>query len=193
MKRPVGRHRVEAVGHDQEVRGQREVGELRAVIARAVVALPVVLDRLRLRGREPEALEEAGGEARSPTDGGPLGVVQLAGLAEDGRVDRDLAEVVKPSGPPEARSLGAGEAQPVGQLAHVLGDAQGMPMGARVALVDDVGERFQRHRHLAPQPAEAPVDLVEQEQDGSEGGNEPEVLQGGEREQERRGPLRRRS
>ena len=102
LERTIRRHRVEAVGHDQEVRGEWEVGELRAVIARAVVALPVILDRLRLGGREAEALQQARREARSPPDCGPLGVVQLAGLAEDGCVDGDLAEVVQPAGPPEA-------------------------------------------------------------------------------------------
>jgi hypothetical protein len=57
-------------------------------------------------------------------------------------------------------------------------------MGRRVALVDDVRERFERHGHLAPQPPEAAIDLVEQEQDWCKGHGEPEVLQGGEREQE---------
>jgi hypothetical protein len=102
LERTIRGHRVEAVGHDQEVRGEWQVGELRAVVARAVVALPVILDRLRLRSRETEALQEPRRESRSPPNGGPLGVVQLAGLAEDGRVDRDLAEVVEPPGPPEA-------------------------------------------------------------------------------------------
>ena len=76
-----------------------------------------------------------------------------------------------------------GEAQPVGQLAHVLSDAHGMAVGGRVPLVDDVGERLERHCHLVPQPHQAAVDLVEQKEDGSEGRGEPEVLQGGEREQ----------
>src|SRR4029079_7486076 len=47
----VARHRVEAVGNDEEVRGERLVGRRDPVVAAAVVALAVVLDSARLGGR----------------------------------------------------------------------------------------------------------------------------------------------
>src|SRR6266852_4833395 len=59
--RPVGRHRVEAVGDDQEVRGQRDRRGVDPVVAVPVEALVVVLDRARLVGSEAEAAEQAGG------------------------------------------------------------------------------------------------------------------------------------
>ena len=56
LERTIGGHRVEAVGDDQEVRGERQVVDLRAVVPGAVEPLPVVLDRLRLRRGEAETL-----------------------------------------------------------------------------------------------------------------------------------------
>src|SRR4029079_17468202 len=47
-ERLLGRHRVERVREDQEVRGERDVLAADAVVAAAVVALAVVLDGLRL-------------------------------------------------------------------------------------------------------------------------------------------------
>ena len=47
-KRPLRGHRVEAVGNDQEVRGERKVVAAGPVVAGSVEPLPVILDRLRL-------------------------------------------------------------------------------------------------------------------------------------------------
>ena len=55
--RPVARHRVEAVGHDEEVGGERLVGGRDAVVAAAVEALTVVLDGASLGRRDLEATE----------------------------------------------------------------------------------------------------------------------------------------
>ena len=57
--RAVAGHRVEAVGHDQEVRGQGLVVRRDPVVAAAVEPLSVKLDGTRLGGRELEAPEQA--------------------------------------------------------------------------------------------------------------------------------------
>ena len=53
----VGRHRVEAVRHDEEVRGERQILVADPVVARPVDALVMKLDRARLGGDELEALQ----------------------------------------------------------------------------------------------------------------------------------------
>ena len=58
--RPLARHRVEAVGDDQEVRGEREILVADTVVPAAVEAFMVELDGACLRRDELEALQEAG-------------------------------------------------------------------------------------------------------------------------------------
>jgi hypothetical protein len=103
--RAVARHRVVAVGHDQEVGGQRNLLRFDAVVAAPVHALVVVLDRARLSQGEAKAAQQPRRETGMETHRGPLPVVELAGLAQHGRVDRDLAEVVQTARPAQARNL----------------------------------------------------------------------------------------
>ena len=107
---PVAGHRVEAVGDDEELRCERLIGRRDSVVAAAVVALAVVLDRSGLGGRDLEPAQQASREAGRSPDGAPLVRPELAGLAQDSRVDRDLAEVVqraRPSAGGRCRSRGA--------------------------------------------------------------------------------------
>src|SRR4029453_1911048 len=62
--RPVGGHRIEAVGDDQEVRRERQLVSGNTVVAASVDALVVQLDRARLRSDELEALQEPRREPR---------------------------------------------------------------------------------------------------------------------------------
>src|SRR5919204_436429 len=106
--RPVGAHRVEAVRDDQEVRGERELLRGDPVVAAAVVALVVELDGARLGRREVEPAQETSGEPRRAPHRSPLGRRELARLAQDRGVDRDLTEVVEAGGPAEAGGFGGG-------------------------------------------------------------------------------------
>jgi hypothetical protein len=62
--RPVARHRVEAVGDDEKVGGQRLVGNRDPVVAAPVVALAVILDGPGLVGGDLETAQQASREAR---------------------------------------------------------------------------------------------------------------------------------
>src|SRR5439155_15424807 len=92
------RHGVEAVGDDQEVRGEREGAAVDPVVALAVVALVMELDGAGLAGRELEALHQPRREPRVTPHRGPFGPGQPSLLAKQRSVDRDLAEVVEPCG-----------------------------------------------------------------------------------------------
>src|SRR5207237_1324472 len=97
-----------------------------------------------LRLDELEALQQPCGQAGMSADGRPLLAVELPRLPQHGCVDRDLAEVVQPSGPAEAVDVREGEPERTRELVDVPGDAEGVPVGRRIALVDDVGERLER-------------------------------------------------
>src|SRR5207237_6012393 len=95
--RPLARHRVEAVGDDQEMRGEGKILVADAVVAAAVEALVVELDCARLRRDELEALEQTSGEPWMTAHRRPLLAVEAARLAEHGRIDGDLPEIVEPA------------------------------------------------------------------------------------------------
>ena len=186
--RAVARHRVEAVGDDEEVGGERLVLRRDPVVAPAVEALPVVLDCARLSGGELEAPEQAGRQPRRAPDRAPLRGGELPGLSEHGGVDRDLAEVVQPGGPAQPVDVGVGEPERARQRVDVAGDADGMPVGVRVALVDDVGERLEGVERLLPRTPNSRLRLVDGQRDGHDGEHVPGVAEARRSPGSRRGP-----
>ena len=147
---PVAGHRIEAVGDDEELRGEWLVGGRDPVVAAAVVALAVVLDGAGLGGGDLEPAQQASREARRAPDRAPFVRPELAGLAQDGRVDRDLPEVVQPRGPAQAVDVGVGQAERAGERVDVAGDADRVAVGRGVALVDDVREGLEGVERFLP-------------------------------------------
>ena len=140
-ERALGRHRVECVGDDQEVGGEGDVAAVGAVVAGPVQALTVILHGLRLLRGEPEPLEEARRQAGRAAHRLPVVRVQQTRLPQCGGVDRDLAEVVEPAGPPEPADVATWEPERLGQLAHAVCDPLRVTVRGAVALVHDVRER----------------------------------------------------
>ena len=103
----------------------------------------VELDRACLRGDEFEPLQQTRRQARMPSHRGPLEAVEASALAQDGGVDRHLAQVVKAAGPAQAVDVGERQPQSSRERVDIARDAQRMAIRGRVALVDDVGERLQ--------------------------------------------------
>ena len=127
--RAVRAHRVERVRDDQEVRRQRELLGRKPVVTRAVEALVVVLDGARLCRRELEAAQNPCREARGSAHRAPLVGRQPLTLAQHGRVDRDLAEVVQARRPAEAVDVAERKAERTGELVDVGGYADGVAVG----------------------------------------------------------------
>ena len=75
-------------------------------------------------------------------DGLPFGIVELAGLVEDGVGDGELAEVVQEGGTVDELAAGSGEAKVPGEGVGGLGDAEGVAIGEGAFGVDNVGEGF---------------------------------------------------
>ena len=87
------------------MRSERQIVAADPVVAAAVHPFVMKLDRTRLRGDELEPLQDARGESRVPAHRGPFDSVELPALSQQRRVDRDLAQVVQSSGPPEPIDL----------------------------------------------------------------------------------------
>ena len=119
----VRRHRVEAVGDDQEMGREREIVAADAVVARAVHALVMKLDRARLRRHELEPLQQSSGEAGMTAHRSPLGAVQGSLLAQERSVDRHLAEIVQATRPAQSVDLRVGQLQGARQAVDVTSDA----------------------------------------------------------------------
>jgi hypothetical protein len=183
-ERAVGRHGVEAVGEHEEVRGERDRVAGDPVVARAVDPLVVVLDGLGLPGGEAEALEQPGRKPRGAMHRRPFRGREEAALAQDGGVDANLAEIEPPPGPAQARDLLRREAERAREVLDVACDADRVPVGGGVALVDDVGERLERRRDLAAQDAQPVEGVLEQEHRRDRGGEQPRILGGAEGEHE---------
>ena len=86
-----------------------------------------------------------------PSHRGPFAPVQPVRLAQHRGVDRDLAEVVEPSRPPQAVDIGERQLQCARQLVDVSRDANGMAVRRRIALVDDVGKGLEPAKRFALQ------------------------------------------
>src|SRR3954463_10376142 len=100
----------------------------------AVDALVVELDCVRLGCDELEALQQACGETWVAPHRGPLGPVEAAALAQERRIDCDLAEVVQPPGPAQPVDVGEGEAQCTREAVRVPGDAERVAVRRGIAL-----------------------------------------------------------
>ena len=164
----VRRHRVEAVGDDQEVRREREIFAADAVVARAVHALVMKLDRARLRRHELEPLQQSSGKAGMAAHRGPLGAVQGSLLAQERSVDRHLAEIVQATRPAQPVDLGVGQLQGARQTVDVTGDAERVTVGRWVALVDDVGKRLERAKRLPLEALQSMLHLLHRNRDRDE-------------------------
>src|SRR2546429_3346321 len=110
-------------------------------------------------------MEEPRREPWRTAYGRPLARLELPGLAQDGRVDGDLAEIVQPAGPTQARHLRGGHPECRSELCDMCSDADRVPVRRGVALVDDVRERLECARDLAPRHREASVCLLDQQGD----------------------------
>src|SRR3954468_6639318 len=138
---PVGSHRVEGVGHEDDACAARDVLPGKTVgVAVVVPALVVMEDPVGDRV-DAEALEHAVADLRMALEQEPLRVGQCCGLAQDLLRDRELAEVVQ--APREARQLDVvgGQAESRRDLRGERRDALGMAAGVGVARVDGAGER----------------------------------------------------
>ena len=180
--RAVGGHRVEAVGDDEEVRRERQVVAADAVIAAAVHSLVMKLDSMCLRGDELEALQQTRGQPWVPAHRCPLRPVEAAGLAQQRCVDGNLAEVVQPACPSESVDLRERKLQRTCKLVHVARNPQRVPIGGRVALVDDVGEGLERAQCLALQALQSHLHLLHGDRDGNEHRHVPGMADGEQRE-----------
>ena len=172
---PLGCHCVETVGDDQEMRGQRQGAALDPVVALAVVALVVELDSPGLAGCELEALHQSRREPRVPPHRGPFGPVQPSLLAEQRRVDRDLAEVVEARGPAQPVDVRKGKPERARKPVDGAGDPDRVLVGRGVALVDDVREGLERVQSLPPYACEARVGDVDDERHGHQRDEVPRV------------------
>src|SRR3954451_1291333 len=99
---------------------------------------------MRLGCDELEALQQACGKTRVTPHRGPLGSVEAPALAQQRRVDGDLAEVVEAPGPAQPVDVGEGQTERAREAVDVAGDAERVAIRRRIALVDDVRERLQR-------------------------------------------------
>ena len=151
-----------------------------SVVAAPVVALAVVLDGAGLGGGDLEPAQQAGREARRAPDRVPFVRPQLAGLAQHGRVDRDLAEIVQARRPAQAVDVGVGQAERAGERVDVAGDADRVAVGRGVALVDDVREGLEGVERLLPGASHARVGLVNGQRDRDDRDHVPRVAEGEE-------------
>ena len=131
------------------MRGKRQLAAVDPVVAESVHALVVKLDRPRLRRDELEAPQQTRREPRMAAYGRPFGAVERFRLAQDGRVDRDLAEVVEPPGPAQPVDVREGKPEPTRELVDVACDSNRVAVRRGVALVDDVGEGLERAKGVA--------------------------------------------
>src|SRR4051812_47462820 len=159
---PVGSHRVESVGHEDDACAARDVLPGKTVgVAVAVPALVVMEDPLGDRV-DAEALEHAVADLRMALEdeplrvgqccglaqavvggalgGEPLRVGQCCGLAQDLLGDRELAGVVQAPRGARQFDLVGGQAEPRRDLRGERGDALGVAAGVGVARVDGAGE-----------------------------------------------------
>ena len=157
--------------------GERELVGGHAVIPAAVDAFVVELHRARLRRDELESLQEPRRQAWMATYGGPLFTRETIRLAQDGGVDRDLAEVVEARGPSQPVDVRERQAQRARKLIHVRRDAHRVPVGRRIAFVDDVRERLERTKRLPLHVHSARLRLVNDERDGNHDDDVPRMQQ----------------
>ena len=101
-------------------------------------------------------------------------------VAQQRRIDCDLAEVVQPPGPAQPVDVGEGEAQRAREAVDVAGDAERMAIRRGIALVDDVRERLQRAERLALQAAQPHLRVMDGDRERDEHNDVPRMA---EREQ----------
>ena len=133
------------------------------------------LYRASLGRDELEPLQQARRQPRMPPHRGPLRTVEDAALAQQGRVDGDLAEVVQPSGPAQAVDVRKREPERTREAVNVAGDPQRVPVRGRIALVDDVGERLECAQRLPLQASEPKLGLVEGDREGDKDDDVPRM------------------
>jgi len=161
---------------------RREIVAADAVIAGAVHALVMELDRTCLRRDELEPLQQSSGKAWMAAHRSPLGAVKRSLLAQERSVHRHLAEIVQATRPAQPVDLGEGKLQGARQTVDVTGDAQRMTVGRRVALVDDVRKCLECAKGLPLQALQPKLHLLHGNRDRDEQDDVPGMADRQQRE-----------
>ena len=134
--------------------GERQVVAADAVVAVAVDPLVMQLDGACLGATNSKRCSSRADRRGMAAHRGPLGLVEAAALAQQRRVDRDLAEVVQPARPSAGGRCRRTEAAARVRARRRSRRRAANGVGGRVALVDDVRERLERAQRLALQAAQ---------------------------------------